>query len=154
SLRSTRNPEPAERRPSLPAGRAGAAGLGPRGGRGRRPGDGDQAHRPRLPGRDAAGRPALRGRPVGTVISDRVHYRDPVQLGVSAVRTEFVNPIVAAAMHVFRQELQEEPRRGPLRLEGSRVTPGDVTVILGVAGDVEGLVLYGIDIATAQRMVR
>jgi len=72
---------------------------------------------------------------------------------VSAVRTEFVNPFVAAALHVFRQELQEEPRRGPLRLEGSRVTPGEVTVIVGVAGDVEGLVLYGMDIATAQRMV-
>lgn len=69
------------------------------------------------------------------------------------MRTEFVNPFVAAALHVFRQELKEEPRRGPLRLEGSRVTPGEVTVAVGVAGDVEGLVLYGMDTSTAQRIV-
>lgn len=69
------------------------------------------------------------------------------------MRTEFVNPFVAAALHVFRQELKEEPKRGALRMAGSRVTPGEVTVAVGVAGDVEGLVLYGMDAATAQRMV-
>ena len=69
------------------------------------------------------------------------------------MRTEFVNPFVSAAIHVLRAELNETVRRGSLRLQGSRVTPGEVTVSVGVAGDVEGLVLYGMDSMTAHRIV-
>ncbi|HEY8448899.1 MAG TPA: chemotaxis protein CheX [Bacillota bacterium] len=69
------------------------------------------------------------------------------------MRTEFVNPFLAAAARVLSRELGETPQRGEIRLAGSRVTPGEVTVAVGVTGDVEGTVLYGTSEITARRIV-
>lgn len=69
------------------------------------------------------------------------------------MRAEFVNPFLAAVVEVLEAELGTAPERGPLRLVGSRVTPGELTVAIGVTGDVEGTVLYGMSEFTARRIV-
>lgn len=69
------------------------------------------------------------------------------------MRAEFVNPFLVAAAEVLRAELGAAPERGPLRVVGSRVTPGELTVMLGVTGAVEGMVLLGMSELTGRRIV-
>lgn len=69
------------------------------------------------------------------------------------MQVDFINPFVGAAVHVLEAELGETPVRGQIRLEGSRVTPGEMTVAVGVTGEVEGIVLYGMSESTARRIV-
>lgn len=69
------------------------------------------------------------------------------------MRAEFVNPFLSAATEVLRSELGAAPVRGPLRMVGSRVTPGELTVVLGVTGAVEGMVLFGMSEFTGRKIV-
>lgn len=58
------------------------------------------------------------------------------------VKLEFLNPFVTAAAEVLRAEVQAEVKRGSLNLQHSAVTTRDVTVLIGLVGDVEGTVMY------------
>jgi chemotaxis protein CheX len=65
------------------------------------------------------------------------------------VRADFVNPFLRAASEVMLSEIGEEPTRGPIRLDPSDSTGHDVTVLIGVTGQITGIVLLGFDKATA-----
>lgn len=61
----------------------------------------------------------------------------------------FVNPFLVAAYSVLEAEVGEIAKRGVPKLESTHYTTQDVTVLLGVTGEVEGVVLYGISEAAA-----
>ena len=60
------------------------------------------------------------------------------------MRVEFVTPFIQAAKEVLEAELGVETVRGNIRLHKSAYTTDDVTALVGVTGQVSGLVLYSL----------
>lgn len=69
------------------------------------------------------------------------------------MKAQFVNPFVSAAYQVIQAELQSSVERGPLSLEESQFTNRDITVMIGVTGPVQGVVMYSMSRETAKKMV-
>ena len=63
--------------------------------------------------------------------------------GVVQMRVEHMQPFVSAAAYVLKQELNVEVERGDLSLTETDYTTKDVTVLIGVTGELEGTVLFG-----------
>lgn len=68
------------------------------------------------------------------------------------MRVEFVEPFVSSAFHVFESVMGENPSRGQLSLRQNIFTTQQVTIVAGVNGEVEGTVLYGMSLVTAQKI--
>jgi len=65
----------------------------------------------------------------------------------------FINPFIKAAFRVLESELGTQVERSPVELRRSAVTTKDVTVALGVTGEVRGAVLYEFSEQTAKSIV-
>ena len=65
------------------------------------------------------------------------------------MRVEYINPFVEAAFSVLRQVLNAEISRGDLYLKSTSQPVMGVAAIVGLAGDVEGRVLFDMSKATA-----
>lgn len=65
----------------------------------------------------------------------------------------FLNPFLKAAKVVLASEVGAQVDRGAVTLESTSYTPQDVTVLLSIVGDVQGIVLYSMDIGMALAMV-
>lgn len=68
------------------------------------------------------------------------------------MNVEFLNPFLVAIGDILESELGEKPQIGSLAFEESSFTSDDVTVLVGVTGEVEGLVFYGMSEGTACRL--
>lgn len=66
---------------------------------------------------------------------------------------KFLNPFVEAAHEVLQAEAGLSITRGRLTLQKSALTTEDLTVLLGVVGQVDGVVLYGLSAATGLALV-
>jgi chemotaxis protein CheX len=66
---------------------------------------------------------------------------------------KFMNPFVDAASDVLAAEVQVEIERGTLGLQKSAMTTNDITVMLSLVGQVEGIVLYEMSTATGLALV-
>ena len=69
------------------------------------------------------------------------------------MRVEFVNPFVTAAKEVLEYELGGKTRRGNVALQKSVYTTEEVTALVGVTGQVTGMVLYSMSEGTARAIV-
>lgn len=69
------------------------------------------------------------------------------------MKVEFIRPFMTAAMQVLEAELGSKVKRGELSVEDERGTTQDVTVLIGITGDVEGVVLYGTSTQVANAIV-
>ncbi len=69
------------------------------------------------------------------------------------MKVEFINPFVKAAIDVLRSEIKSDVERGKLRLETSSAASHDVSVMIGLTGDAQGVVLYGMQVETAVQIV-
>ena len=69
------------------------------------------------------------------------------------VNAGFLNPFVEAAFEVLEAEVGIAAQRGELSLQRSACTADEVTALIALVGDVEGMVLYGMSEATAIAMV-
>ncbi len=58
------------------------------------------------------------------------------------MRVEYINPFVESAYSVIREVLNVEVKRGELYLKSSSIPVLGVAAIVGLAGDVEGRVLF------------
>lgn len=65
------------------------------------------------------------------------------------MRVEYINPFVESAYSVLQEVLQEEVHRGDLYLKSSAMPVLGVAAIVGLAGDVEGRVLFDMSQETA-----
>lgn len=65
-------------------------------------------------------------------------------------RVDFVNPFILAALSVVKDAVGCDLKRADLRIESSKVASEDVTVVIGVTGDAEGIVLYGMSERSAK----
>ncbi|MEW6523242.1 MAG: chemotaxis protein CheX [Bacillota bacterium] len=68
------------------------------------------------------------------------------------LKASFINPFIKAASEVLRAECSLTARRGQLRIATSKATSAEVTVIVGVTGDLQGIVLYGMSERTAKAL--
>ncbi|NPV87573.1 MAG: chemotaxis protein CheX [Anaerolineae bacterium] len=66
---------------------------------------------------------------------------------------KFMNPFVEAASEVLKAEVQAEVRRGTLSLQKASLTTDDVTVLISLVGEVQGVVLYGFSVETCLAIV-
>jgi chemotaxis protein CheX len=65
------------------------------------------------------------------------------------MRIEYINPFVESAFNVLREVLGVELKRGELYLKSSSQSILGVATIVGLAGDVEGRVLFDMTVETA-----
>ena len=68
------------------------------------------------------------------------------------MKVEFVNPFVKAAFTVFEMATGSTPSRGKLSVRSTTFTSQQITIIVGVNGQIEGTVLYGMPDRTAQQI--
>jgi len=69
------------------------------------------------------------------------------------MKVEFVEPFIQSAFHVLSMVAGLEAERGPLSLrKGKTFTAQQLNVVIGVNGDVEGVAVYGMALATAQKV--
>lgn len=69
------------------------------------------------------------------------------------MKQEFVRPFVMAAQQVLRTEAGCAVTRGEVAVEDSPLISDEVTVLIGVVGRAQGLVLYGLSEETAKALV-
>lgn len=65
----------------------------------------------------------------------------------------YINPFIYAACYVLKVQANSAVRRGGVSLHRSGATSRELTVALGVTGDVTGAVLYGFSKETARSIV-
>lgn len=70
----------------------------------------------------------------------------------TGMRVDLINPFITAAFDVVKNTIGCDLTRGQLRLETSKIASNDVTVVIGVTGDAEGIVLYGMTERTAKAL--
>lgn len=68
------------------------------------------------------------------------------------MRVEFVDPFVSAGFSVLEMVVQDRPERGALSMRATSFTSQQVTIFAGVNGAIEGTVLYGMSLITAQKV--
>lgn len=65
------------------------------------------------------------------------------------MNVKYLIPFVEAAYEVLKSEIKVNMQRGDLKLEKGAYTTDDLTVIISLVGDVEGIVLYSMSRDTA-----
>ena len=65
------------------------------------------------------------------------------------MRVEYINPFVEAAFNVLKEVLNTEVARGDLYLKSTSMQIQGVAALVGLAGDVEGRVLFDMTKSTA-----
>ena len=65
------------------------------------------------------------------------------------MRVEYINPFVEAAFNVLKEVLGTDIKRGDLYLKSTTMQIQGVAALVGLAGDVEGRVLFDMTKATA-----
>ena len=66
---------------------------------------------------------------------------------------KFMNPFIDAANEVLLAEAEVQAERGALTLHKSAFTSTEITVMISLVGQVQGVVLYGLSIATGLALV-
>lgn len=69
------------------------------------------------------------------------------------MNVQFLNPFIEAAYVVLETELGLTPKRGQLSLRRSAATAEEISVLISMVGQVNGVVLYGLSEATGIEIV-
>lgn len=68
------------------------------------------------------------------------------------MKVEYINPFLSAAYGVIQSVLGEQPTKGEPSLQRSFITSDQVSVVCGVTGQVMGQFIFGMSLATADRI--
>ncbi len=68
------------------------------------------------------------------------------------MKAEYVNPFVTAAINVFQMMLGLTPEKGQLSARKGIFTSQQCNIVLGVTGKLEGQLIYGMSIFTADKI--
>ncbi len=68
------------------------------------------------------------------------------------MRVEYINPFVESAYNVLKEVLKSDVKRGELFLKSTSMPVLGVAAIVGLAGDVEGRVLFDMTADTATKV--
>ena len=79
--------------------------------------------------------------------------RDLLSAPRPRLRAEHLEPFLEAARQVLELELGTSVERGDLTVAASGCTTQEITVIIGITGQLVGLVIFGLTEETARRIV-
>src|SRR3990172_4858733 len=68
------------------------------------------------------------------------------------LKVEFVNPFLESACDVFESETKVQLQKGPLSVKKSSLTSQEVSVLIGITGEIHGQVIYGMSAKTAKKV--
>lgn len=68
------------------------------------------------------------------------------------MRVEYINPFVEAAYNILTEVLGGDIKRGELFLKSTSMPVMGVAALVGLAGDVEGRVIFDMDMKTAMKI--
>lgn len=68
------------------------------------------------------------------------------------MKVQYVSPFAEASISVFKAVINITPERGPLSARPQLFTTQQINVVCGVTGAVEGLVIYGMTMQTADKI--
>lgn len=68
------------------------------------------------------------------------------------MKVEYVSPFAEAAISVFRSLIGADVERGQLSARPDLFTTQQISIVCGITGDVEGLVIYGMSMITADKI--
>ncbi len=68
------------------------------------------------------------------------------------MKAEYINPFVSAAAEVFQMMLGSTPQRGQLGARKGIFTSQQCNIVLGVTGQLEGMIIYGMSLMTADQI--
>ncbi|MCA0359814.1 MAG: chemotaxis protein CheX [Armatimonadetes bacterium] len=68
------------------------------------------------------------------------------------MKVEYVTPFVAGSVSVIQTLINSTPERGKLSARPQMFTSQQVNIVCGITGDIEGQVIYGMSLLTANRM--
>lgn len=68
------------------------------------------------------------------------------------MRVEYINPFVESTFNVMHEVLQADVKRGELFLKSTSMPVMGVAALVGLAGDVEGRVLFDMEKSTALKI--
>jgi chemotaxis protein CheX len=68
------------------------------------------------------------------------------------MNVQYINPFVAGAFSVLEMVLGNKPTKGELRMQPNTFTSQQCNVVCGVTGHVQGHVIYGMSLTTADRI--
>ncbi|MFN7015774.1 MAG: chemotaxis protein CheX [Fimbriimonadales bacterium] len=68
------------------------------------------------------------------------------------MKAEYINPFVSAAIEVFQMMLGSMPQRGQLSARRGIFTSQQCNIVLGVTGQLEGMIIYGMSLVTADKV--
>lgn len=69
------------------------------------------------------------------------------------MNVKILNPFLEAAAEVLKAEIGISPVRGALSLQKSALTTDNVTVLISIIGQIQGVVLYGMSKDTSLKIV-
>jgi len=69
------------------------------------------------------------------------------------VNVNFMNPFLEAAVEVLKAECALQVTRGGISLHKSAMTTDDVTILVSLVGQIQGVVLYGLSKSTSLGLV-
>jgi chemotaxis protein CheX len=70
----------------------------------------------------------------------------------SNLKLDCIDPFVRAGFSVLETLLKARPGRGPLAMRTSTSTTQQLTIMMKVSGDAQGVVLYGMSLVAAQKI--
>ncbi len=68
------------------------------------------------------------------------------------MKVEYINPFAQGALSVMGQVLGTEPERGALSARPKLFTTQQINIVCGITGPIEGLVIYGMSMITADKI--
>jgi chemotaxis protein CheX len=68
------------------------------------------------------------------------------------MRVEYINPFISAAYSVLEMVLGVQPEKGQLAMRPGIFTTQQCSIVMGVTGKVEGTVIYGMSLPTADKI--
>lgn len=68
------------------------------------------------------------------------------------MKAEYVNPFAQGALDVIQQVLMLTPVRGQISARPELFTTQQINIVCGITGPVEGLVIYGMSMITADKI--
>ena len=73
--------------------------------------------------------------------------------GLGQMRAEYINPFLESARHVIEQVIQVRPQTGKLVMRDVTFLENYIWIRIGVSGQMEGDILFGLHEAVALRVV-
>lgn len=70
------------------------------------------------------------------------------------MKSEWVNPFISNAIDVFEQMANINLERSDLSLKEDPTPSNEISIIIGIAGFIQGQVVYSLKLHTAQRIVQ